>query len=223
MLVFIGWLKNTGTLDFINALMTVSISGFALVQLMVSARDRRSRMRTALGAFWVEYWRVWTVSERWRKEDLEYLDRAGLFNPDEILPPDWGVVLPLLGELGPMPARLGGLAYSLAAHAAEHGRAFQRLKDTEKILAKQNASAEDFRKLSQLRADAAGHARTKARLAADTFEDALACVPRWAKVMKFDPDLLKSEPGRKLAAQILERNARRRWWHRVRNWFGFSP
>ncbi len=223
MLPLIEWLRKVGILEFVNALMTVSISVFAVVQLVIDRRERRTRKMAAISAFWVEYWRIWTVSQRWKQEDLDQLDRSDLFIPEEILPPDWGAILPLLGELGPMAARLGGLAYSFAAQAADHGRALQRLRKTELLMLEHGADDEMMKRFNAKRFETIEHVRSKARLAADTLEDALACVPKWAKVMKFDAELLKSDPGKKLAAQVLEQNRRRPLWHRIKLRLGMHP
>src|SRR5690348_6694808 len=122
-------LKDSGLLDFINACTTVVLALFAFAQLRQTERQRREQLRTAYGALWVDYWSLWTVSENWNRSDLEHLAQIGLFRPDEVLPQDWGSLLPLLGQLGTQSARFGGAAYAIAANAADAGRHLQRLVD----------------------------------------------------------------------------------------------
>jgi hypothetical protein len=91
------------------------------VQIWRSEVERPESERASVGAYWIEYFRAWRVSTAWADPKADSLVHAGLFDPDEILPPDRGAILPLLGAMGPVSARLGGLASAHALDAASHG------------------------------------------------------------------------------------------------------
>jgi hypothetical protein len=191
--------------DAINASTTVVLAAFAFVELWASRSQRRENLKAAHGAVWVEYWRVWTVSENWRREDLENLVRLGIFDPEEILTPDYGALLPLLGALGQLPARLGGAAFAIAANGATQGRLLRRLVEERDAQWSEGAGtkAEEIqKKFAKPIADAQRAARKNAREAATILEDALEAVPGWLKVMQIDLSVAKSNFGKRTHEQL---------------------
>jgi hypothetical protein len=206
MLDLIAWLQGTGVTDVINASMTVVLASFAAVQLLQLRRARREHLRTAYGAMWVEYWRVWTVSESWRKDDLEGRSRLGLFSPSQIRPSDWGNILPLLGRLGMQPARFVGMAYAFVDNAARSGEYLIRLVQERNELVDAAKSAEDvqdvFARFKDPVAEAVERTRVLAHMAADSFEDGLKSAPKWLHKETIDLSGLKSELAERLGARF---------------------
>jgi hypothetical protein len=215
----IGWLERHSILDAINAFGTVALVFFALVQIWRTEVERRERIRAAVGGFWIEYFRLWRVSNSWEERDLTSDLYAGLFDPDEILPPDWGALLPLIGALGALPARLGGLAYAYAADAASEARLARRYAQSIQELSQSDQRTElaikHHDRLYATMQEAIERAQRKARLAADSLEDAISAAPRWSTKTRFEPELLRSGPGRALVERIEQRNAALPLWRRV--------
>ncbi len=95
---------------------------FAGTQVWLQGRDRRDRQRTALAVVFADRSRLQTRLLDWEREDLVAAARAGKFFYDGIAPPDWGVVVRSLGELGPEAAALGSVAYALLNQAIRSAR-----------------------------------------------------------------------------------------------------
>lgn len=198
-----------GYVDLANALTTVVLAVFAFVQLVTIAVDRRDRIRTAYASARIEFWRLWSVSETWRQLDLEEAAEIGFFEPRRILPPDWGGVLSVCGQLGTLPARLIGIAYGYASLAAERAVVLVRLveersrqvdsatSDIEKAAIKVKFAPPISEQLSK--------ARKFAHQAAETFEDSFGSMPRWLKRERVDLSGLSSE----FAVQVRERASKR--------------
>jgi len=206
-------------LSAINALMTVSLVLFAAVQIWRTEVERRERTRSAVGSFWVEYFRLWRVSNAWAEVDFNDPTQLELFDPEEVLPPEWGAVLPLLGSLGAFSARLGGLAYAYAADAAAAARRASHLAKSLQSVETKGYSHSHLPSRVKLLQDqlaaSLAEARLKSRLAVDTIEDALAAAPRWATRSQVDPAVIKSEPGRKLVERVEKRRASLPRWRRI--------
>lgn len=206
MIDLIKYLQDRGVLDFINAFTTVVLALFALVQLRQNERQRDDQLRTAYGALWVEYWRLWTVSDNWTKSDLIQLEQVGLYRPEEILPQDWGALLPLLGQLGTQTARFGGTAYAHAALAATTGLYLQRILAEREERLENLKDAEKAQEVFTEFKEPLQSAQTKARrLAAESavlFEDALKSAPKWLQDEKVNFEGLDSDFARRLALQV---------------------
>src|SRR5690606_7853850 len=130
----------------------------------------------------------------------------GIFDPDEILPVDWGAVLPLFGQLGMQSARFGGSAYATANNAAFQGRYIQKLL-VEREQQLESASNTDHAnaitaKFEVPLARAMEKTHSLVRDAADTFEDALKSAPRWLQKEKIDLEGLESPLAKRLIPQI---------------------
>ncbi len=110
MVDLLRWLEESHVLEFINSVTTVVLAAFALVQLLYIHSERWDRRAAAYRGLWVEQWRIYTLGQFWEREDLVGLSKVGAFEPEAILPRDWGVSSQLLGLLGMQSARFGGVA-----------------------------------------------------------------------------------------------------------------
>ena len=162
---------------------------------------------------------MWRVSVAWADPHLDRLIYAGVFDPQEVLPPDWGATIPLLGAMGSVPARLGGLAYAYAAESSAQAKLAVRYaaaladhdKDSGGTPAENRRRDELYGAFEKVLMDA----KLKAKLAADTLEDALANAPAWATRMQIDISRMSSGPGRALAERIQARAKAAPLWRRI--------
>ena len=67
----INWLQDLGIIDFVNAATTVVLALFAFAQIWSARMEQRGRVRAAYDGAWIEFWRLWSISETWRLQDLE--------------------------------------------------------------------------------------------------------------------------------------------------------
>lgn len=215
----IAWLEDARILSAVNALFTLALVLFAGLQLWRAEMERRERIRAAVGAFWVEYFRLWRVSVAWTDPKLDLLIHAGVFDPQEVLPPDWGATIPLLGAMGAVPARLGGLAYAYAAESSAQAKLAVRcaaaLADHDRD--SRGTPVENYRRdeLNRAFEKVLADAKLKAKLSADTLEDALANAPAWATRMQVDISRMSSGPGRALVERIQARAKATPLWRRI--------
>lgn len=221
---FINWLQDKGIIDAINALTTVVLAVFAAVQLYHIQSERKERLRTAYAASWIEFWRLWTISENWRQTDLIQSAERQLFVPDQIRPVDWGSVLAIVGQLGQLPARFMGSAYAMAGTAADSGALLQQMADRLKrkiAEAANDAERTEIRdKFLPLLQEREVKTKESARQAADTFEDGLKAAPKWLQKQRVDLEGLVSPMAVRLGEEIAKRNPTSAPLGRAGRWIG---
>jgi hypothetical protein len=220
----IKWLQGQGILDAINSLTTVVLASFAAVQLLQVRLDRRERLRIAYAAAWIEYWRLWTISENWKQTDLVEGASRGLYLPDHIRPSDWGSVLAIIGQLGQLPARFVGSAYAMAGTAADSGALLLRMTEQFSSKLVKATTPEEKQlvrdKFTDLLKERERLTKEAARQAADTFEDALKAVPKWLKTERVDLTGLSSPMAERLRVEVAKMKPRSAPLGRPGRWLG---
>lgn len=200
-LSFVAWLGQYLILEVLGAVSTIALVVFAGVQVWLALSARRQRVRSALFVFRSEVWRIWTVSRRWELENIEFLSRAGLFDPDEIRPIELGVIRSALAEIGPFASQLAALAFSRAEDAARHAKSIEFFW-LEEEKARSAEDVEDIAKAQAARARAVKAARDASSLAAQALEDVARGAPKWTRTVRFDDSQIQSEIGLKLLDQL---------------------
>ena len=169
-------------IEIINALSTVVVAAFAVVQCALMWSQHRKDLRTAFAALLVELSRMRSVADNWQWEDLVTLLREGLFDPDDLPPKDWGALLPLLGVLGPDSALLGGNAYAVAANTRLGGRHLQYLVGQMDRLQAGSSGPAVQSETAKIQAEVTltqEMIREGAQGTVSLFQDALKSAPKW--------------------------------------------
>ena len=218
--------QGANLLDWLTALSTVALTVFAAVQLYQIRVEHRNRARAAFGGAWVEFWRIWTTSANWQRDDLVSQAEQGLLRHDAILPLDWGAMAPLVAQLGMQPARLAGMAYAHAQNAASQAIALQlHAEEWEELypqflgMGQRPEDLDQYQPYITTARQLESAVRQYARRAADDFEDALASAPAWLRIEKWNGEGLKGETARRLEDQFgrVARERRSVLW-RLRLW-----
>ena len=122
------------------------------------------------------------------------------FDPDDLLPRDWGTVLRLLGEVGAGTAVLGAMAYDMVTEARRRGHLLVQVANRDP------AAEKEARRFEQQFKN--GIAR-----ATELMEDALRSAPHWLQTQLITIVDPTSEVGKKVQEQLragLERVRSRR-------------
>lgn len=112
----ISFLQSHGVLDFINAFTTLVLAAFAFVELRRARAAERSSLAAAYGVLTITYVRMWAVAHAWRTETVMKEIRAGVFDPNAIVPAEWGTLIPIIGQLRDR----GTIALHLHSHPHLH-------------------------------------------------------------------------------------------------------
>jgi hypothetical protein len=113
----------------VTASATIVLALYAKQQLDEAARDRESRRQAAIDTLFAEASRILRLSARWSQLDLVELAHKNQLAIDDLLPPDWGLIMTLLGQVGAETALLGGVAYGKLNDAVLHARDLQQAVD----------------------------------------------------------------------------------------------
>jgi hypothetical protein len=190
-------LQAAGILDLANVVIALAVAVLAGVQLYQLRVERHRRLKTALAALWVEYWRVETTNIQWAKEDLAALARDGLLDPQQVMPADASSAAQLLGELGMQAARFGGTAFASASLASQHARLLVKAADRRRNYLDSHPDPEQQREFEATWTTAAEKAQTTirslARRSASEFEDALLSTPKWLQKETLNLEGLQSD------------------------------
>ncbi len=167
--------------------------------------DRREREDVAYATVHAEYFRIWTVSEYWRRSDLTDPGTVATMSPDDILPRDWASLTHNLAQLGYLPADIGGFALALAHDANRQARAlFQEVMAYQQMRPNDARGAREYDEKHKPRLkEAETTLKKSASDAANTLEDALAHAAP-AKRVRYPVwnDVLHSDYTRKMKAEI---------------------
>ena len=106
----------------VTGVATVVLAWYGRVQIREGQRERASRRGAAFDTLVAEASRLMRLSARWSQLDPIVLARKGQLVPDDLLPPDWGLIVSLLGQIGPETALLGSVAYGRLNDAVMHAR-----------------------------------------------------------------------------------------------------
>jgi hypothetical protein len=173
-----------GTLDW-AAISTVGLLIFAAVQWKLMDRiearrrkerrlDKRARLDVAYGALWAEYARMMAVAAQWEKRDLVSEALLQMFDPNEILPRDWGASTQNLGELGRLPADFGGASYMHASQAASQGHTIVNLVTI--VRSQYSSLPSEFSQIESTYPKLIGSARRAEKRARESVREAELCL-----------------------------------------------
>jgi hypothetical protein len=201
----------------VTAAATVVLAWFGKTQIDEARRDREARkseiafereerLRSGLGVLRVEMGRVIRLSQRWAQLDLVALARGNQLRPEELPPPDWGLIATALGQAGSATVAISSVAfgklddaifhaYNLAS-AAEHREKTMRSKmmtDDERT-----AYARDW---DQKAKSLVGTLRQELQDAADGLSDAIEAVRLSDRQIEI-PETLKSNVTNLVRAAI---------------------
>ncbi len=228
----LGWINDyfhspsgRDLFELLGALSTVAVAGFAWVQYGLQRRQHEDSLRSATGAVWSEWWRMWTVAKRWEAQDIKGSIAAGVFRPEEILPEDWSSLRALTGVLGHQVSVCVGMARAEADLAVSGGRLAieveRKLRERRhgvSIMEAAQLDADISRKLDGLIADVRGHALR----AAEIMQDATTSVPVMLQTADVDFSGLSSEFGATMHREMVRRRALIPRWRRALAWLGFK-
>jgi len=202
----------------VTAVATIALAWFGNVQIREAKRDRvahseeltrekNDRIQAAVNTLRAELARVSRLSARWSQADLVDLASRGGLRPLDLQPPDWGLIVNLLGQLGMSTVTLASVAYGsltdagLRAHelvwitANLQGETLEPLADP--VLARQRQAKIEWAK--QL----AGDIKQDLTDAAEGLNDAISMAPQVSEVGEI-PGHLKSRAARLLREAVLE-------------------
>jgi hypothetical protein len=193
----INWHLLERIVTSLAGLSTVAVGIFAWVQIRNQRMESKERQRAAFASLYAEYLRLSSISEAWQEEDLVELSQSNALHPEDVLPPDWGTLIRLLGEVSSATAALGAMAYETVGEAARRIRLLNHLTNHFSPPA------------------IAGPARTlEAQIkdglhgAASVFEDAMRSAPSWLSTHEITVVHPKSALGLKVAAALSEASLR---------------
>jgi len=167
--------------------------------------DKREREDVAYAAVHAEYFRIWTLSEQWRRAELANPAVVATMSPDDILPRDWASLTHDLAQLGYLPANIGGFALALAHDASRHARAlFEEVMAYQQMRPNDPKAADKFDQEHTPRLIEAENVLKKlATEAARTLEDALAHAATAKRVRHpVWNDVLQSDYTRQMKAEL---------------------
>jgi hypothetical protein len=186
------WGVAENVVELLAGLSTVAVAWFAWVQIRHMRGDSNERQRAAYASLYAEYLRLSALSDAWQDEDFLELSYSHALRPDDLLPPDWGTLIRLLGEVGSGTAALGGMAYEMITEGARRIRLINDL--TERL--QPNQAEADVRTLER-------QVKNGIKQAAETFEDAMRSAPSWLTTHPFTVVHPRSEIGRRVEAELM--------------------
>lgn len=187
----INWPLLERVLTSLAGLSTVAVGIFAWVQIRNQRQESKERQRAAFASLYAEYLRLSSISEAWQEEDLVQLSQSNALHPEDVLPPDWGTLIKLLGEVSSATAALGAMAYETVGEAARRIRLLNHLTEhfSMPVIESPVRALE-----AQIKDGLHG--------AASVFEDAMRSAPSWLSTHQITVVHPKSELGLKVAEAL---------------------
>ena len=103
----------------VQVLATLGLVFFAGVQLRLQSRNDRNRKRAAYASMYGEYWRLYSLSDWWNKNDIVQAAKLGFLNRGMFDVTERITTLRTLAEVSSGAAAFGGWAYDHLQRAAE--------------------------------------------------------------------------------------------------------